>query len=113
WHNNTRGLRGPHVHVCHAGDDKVVVFHRWDQGGPGDDVVMVLNFSTQAFPSYTVGFPRSGEWKVRFNSDWNGYDGSFSNFFSYDTTAQPTPIQGMPCSGNVGIAPYSCIILSQ
>lgn len=114
WFDNTRGLRGTNVHVFHAGqDDKVLAFHRWDQGGPGDDVIVVMNFSSRAYPSYTVGFPRPGEWRVRFNSDWNGYSPDFWNTPSYGTTAAWGGIQSMPCAGNVGIGPYTAIILSQ
>jgi 1,4-alpha-glucan branching enzyme len=114
WFDNTRGLRGTHVNVFHTGhDDKVLAFHRWDGGGPGDDVVVVMNFSCRPYPSYTVGFPRDGTWRVRFNSDWNGYSPDFGNTLSYDTTAGGGGIQSMPFSGNVGIGPYSAIILSQ
>jgi 1,4-alpha-glucan branching enzyme len=114
WFDTTRGLRGPHVNVFHAGHgDKVMAFHRWDRGGPGDDVVVVMNFSSRAHPSYTIGFPRAGQWRVRFNSDWNGYSADFGNTFSDDTTAGGSGAQSMPCSGSVGIGPYSAIILSQ
>jgi 1,4-alpha-glucan branching enzyme len=113
WHNHTRGLRGNHVHVFHTGDDKVLACHRWDQGGPGDDVVVVLNFSIQSFPSYRLGFPRAGQWWVRFNSDWNGYSPDFGNFPGHDTAAEPVAWQGLPFSGHIGIGPYSALILSQ
>ena len=114
WFNNTRGLRGPNVHVFHAGpDDKVMAFHRWDQGGPGDDVVVVMNFTSRTYPSYAIGFPRGGSWRVRFNSDSNGYSADFGNTFSYDTNAASPGLQSMPFAGNIGIGPYSAIILSQ
>jgi 1,4-alpha-glucan branching enzyme len=114
WFDNTRGLRGPNVNVFHAGrDDKVMAFHRWDRGGPGDDVVVVMNFSSRTYPSYGIGFPRAGHWRVRFNSDWNGYSGDFGNTSSCDTHAASPGMQSMPFAGNVGIGPYSAIILSQ
>ncbi len=115
WNNNTRGLAGPSVNVYQAGpDDKVVAFHRWDQGGPGDDVIVVANFRNVGYTSYAIGFPRPGTWYVRFNSDYNGYSPSdFSGWLSYDTTAGGPGIQNMPYSGNIGIGPYTCIILSQ
>ena len=72
-----------------------------------------MNFSSPAYPSYTVGFPRAGTWRVRFNSDWNGYSADFGNTLSYDTVAGGSALQSMPASGNVGIGPYSAIILSQ
>jgi 1,4-alpha-glucan branching enzyme len=48
WFNNTRGLQGQYNHVFHVNpQDKVVAFHRWQEGGPGDDVIVVLNFKNQ------------------------------------------------------------------
>ena len=114
WFDATRGLRGQHVNVFHRnGGDKVLAMHRWHQGGPRDDVVVVLNFGNRGYDSYTLGFPRAGRWAVRFNSDWNGYDAAFGNAFSYDTDAGWAPRDGLPASGNVGLGPYSAIILSQ
>ena len=91
----------------------MLVCHRWDQGGAGDDVVVVCNFSNVGYASYAIGLPRGGMWRVRFNSDAATYDSSFSNWNSFDTMASGTGLNGMPFSGNVGIGPYSCIILSQ
>ena len=93
--------------------DKVIAFHRWSQGGSGDDVVVVVNMANRSYGGYTIGFPRSGLWKVRFNRDWSGYSGDFTNQRSHDTMADPFPRDGMPYQGNVGVGPYSVIILSQ
>lgn len=114
WFNHTRGLRGQHVNVHHVNHtDKVLAFHRWDTGGAGDDVVVVLNMANRAYDSYAIGFPWEGVWKVRFNSDWNGYSPDFGNHQSNDTVARAGGRDGMPHSGNVGIGPYTVIILSQ
>jgi 1,4-alpha-glucan branching enzyme len=114
WFNTTRGLRGQHTNVFHTNNDaKVLAFHRWDQGGTGDDVVVVLNFANQGYPSYTIGLPRTGRWRVRFNSDWDGYSGDFGNWSSYDTEAASIPLDNLPFSGSVGLGPYTAIILSQ
>jgi 1,4-alpha-glucan branching enzyme len=112
WDNNTRGLRGGNVNVFHVNPEGVFAFHRWDQSGPGDDVVVVANLSNRRWDSYNVGFPREGTWYLRFNSDWQGYAAEFTNV-GYDTTAVPGGQQGMPANGNVGLGPYSVIVLSQ
>lgn len=113
WYNNTRGLRGQHVNFFHVNNtDKVISFHRWEAGGPGDDVVVVVNFGNRAYKSYSIGFPWAGTWWVRFNSDWKGYDSSFSNFGGYPTTADAVHSNDsdrMPCRGNIGIASYSAL----
>jgi 1,4-alpha-glucan branching enzyme len=111
--NNTRGLRGGNTNVYWASDaDGVVAFHRWDQGGAGDDVVVVANLRGRTIPSYNVGFPRAGTWFLRFNSDFRGFCEDFGNV-GYDTTAGPGGNQNMPCNGNVGLGAYSMCVYSQ
>jgi 1,4-alpha-glucan branching enzyme len=112
WDNNTRGLRGANVNMFHVNPEGVIAFHRWDQGGPGDDVVVVANLTNRRWDSYNIGFPRTDTWYLRFNGDYQGYASDFSNV-GYDTTAAPGWNQGMPANGNVGLGPYSVIILSQ
>jgi malto-oligosyltrehalose trehalohydrolase len=110
----TRGLRGRNVNVFQVNDSaKVIAFHRWDQGGPGDDVVIVANFSGKAFPQYEIGFPRGGAWNVRFNGDWQGYDSSFDGTPSNAVDAFASPKDGLAYRGSVGVGPYSVVILSQ
>jgi len=114
WYDQTRGLRGQHINVHHVNNaDKVIAFHRWEAGGPDDDVVVVANFSSQIYDSYSLGFPGEGSWRVRFNSDWQGYGQDFGNHPGYDTLAGYGPKDGMLFQANVGIGPYSVIVLSQ
>ena len=114
WYNTTAGLRGQHINVHHINDaDKVIGYHRWDQGGAGDDVIVVANFADRSYDNYRLGFPRGGMWRVRFNSDWNGYSSDFGSHLGYDTMATDPGTDGMWYSANVGIGPYSFLILSQ
>ncbi len=110
----TAGLGGNNVNVHHVNNtNKLIAFHRWKNGGNGDDVIVVANFSGTGYSSYNIGFPSGGTWKVRFNSDWNGYDSSFGNWNAYDTSANWGAKDGMGYNANVGIGPYSVIILSK
>jgi len=114
WWDHTRGLRGQGTSVFHVNNSaKVVAYHRWDQGGPGDDVVVVANFSNTAFDNYTIGLPESGTWRVRFNSDWSGYDSTFSDHPAWDFTAQSGVYDGLPYNGTLSLGPYTAVILSQ
>ena len=114
-----RGLQGPNVNVFNTNNaDKVVAYHRWENGGPGDDVIVVTNFSHRLLDGYTIGLPRAGRWRVRFNSDDHAYDESFGGHCCPDVIAAPArdeahTFDGMPCLGNVTLAPYSALILSQ
>ena len=114
WVDQTGGLRGQHLNVFHVNNtDKVIGFHRWDSGGAGDDVIVVANFANRGYEGYRLGFPRSGWWRVRFNSDWQGYSADFGNHPAYDTVASDGPRDGLSCEANVGLGPYSVVVLSQ
>jgi 1,4-alpha-glucan branching enzyme len=114
WFGNSAGLKGPHTNVHHVNDgDKVIAFHRFDQGGPGDDVVVLANFRNQSWANYRIGVPRAGTWFVRFNSDWSGYDPSFGNHPTVAVNSDPQPYDGMAQSIDLTFGPYTCVILSQ
>ena len=109
-----RGLQGQNVNVFHVNNHgKAVAFHRWDLGGPGDDVVVVANFANRTYDSYSIGLPHAGLWRVRFNSDWQGYSDDFANTAGYDTVAGPPGQDGLAHRANVGLGPYSALILTQ
>lgn len=77
-HGNTAGLNGDSNAVIHSDDnDKVYGFHRWQNGGPRDDVVVIANCNATTHHDYEIAMPRHGEWKVRFNSSWQGYSPDF------------------------------------
>ncbi|MEM8964259.1 MAG: alpha-amylase family glycosyl hydrolase, partial [Acidobacteriota bacterium] len=84
----TRGLTGRHIDVYRrAYHAKLLAYHRWHEGGPGDDVVVVVNLSNRAWPSYRIGLPHSGIWHTRFNSDWRGYNTHFHDTPSHAVDA--------------------------
>ena len=111
----TQGLMGQSTNVFHVNNSwKMLGFHRWMNGGEKDDVVVLMNFSATPRYGYRIGFPRAGRWKVRFNSDWNGYDSSFANTGTFDLDASTsTPWDGLPASGILDIGAYTCVVLSQ
>jgi 1,4-alpha-glucan branching enzyme len=113
---HTRGLLGQHTQVFHVNDEaKLVAFARWadGEGGPGDTTLVLANFANQAYDAYTIGLPGPGHWRVRFNSDWQGYDGEFGDFDSFGMEAEAGDYDGYEWSGSIGLAPYAVLILSQ
>ena len=110
----SRGLRGEGIDVHHVNSEaKVLGWHRWLVGGPRDDVIVLANFSADAFPEYHIGVPRRGRWRVRFNSDWDGYDPEFETVHSLDADGEAEEHDGMAQRIAVGLGPYSVVILSQ
>lgn len=111
---STRGLSGFSTNVFHVNNtDKVVAFHRWQNGGELDDTIVVVNFSATTRLNYRIGMPRAGLWKCRFNSDWTGYSVDYANTLCLDTSTSPTAWDGLAQSALVSLGPYSAVILSQ
>jgi len=116
-YDNTRGLLGPFVKVYHFNDeDKVIAFHRWADGGPRDDVIVVASFSHRSIEDgYRIGLPRPGNWTIRFNSDWSGYSPDFHDVSNLDgkVVAENEKRDDCDYSGIVSLPPYALLILSQ
>lgn len=110
----TQGLCGQFTQVFHLnGERRVLAFHRWNRGGPGDDVVVIANFSHQPLDDCRVGLPAAGAWTLRFNSDWHGYSDSFAGHPSGDVEAVDGDWDGLPSHATCSIGPYSALIYSQ
>jgi 1,4-alpha-glucan branching enzyme len=110
----TVGLTGQHLNVFHEDDgNKILAYHRWENGGAGDDVVVVANFSNSPQKDLNIGFPRSGMWHVLFNSGAAVYDAEYTNGDSFDTMANPGDKDGMNFNANVSVGAYSLVIFSQ
>jgi 1,4-alpha-glucan branching enzyme len=110
----TKGLTGQNLNVFHVDNgNKTIAYHRWENGGAGDDVVIVANFSNVPMQNLNIGFPRQGLWHVLFNSGANVYDPGFKDGDSFDTTANPGAQDGLNFNGNVGVGPYSVVIFAQ
>ena len=121
----TRGLTGAGLNTFHQNQaDNMLAYHRWHQGGPGDDTVVVVNLSHLPHENYMLGFPATGAWRLRLNSDWIGYSRGFGNYASRDVTAVAEQLDekravkavqrdGFPAEGKISIGPYSVLIFSQ
>ena len=114
FYDNTEGLTGQNTEMIRVDEErKVIAFHRSNVGGKGDSTVVVLNFSNNPYDEYAIGMPQDGIWKLRFNSDWEGYDKEFGNFTSTDTEAVKGEYDELPFNSTISIAPYTALIFSQ
>ena len=106
-YHNTAGLMGQNINLIHVDENnKVIAYHRWSNGGPGDDVMVIANFSNELHKEYYLGFPNNGTWTVRFNSSWKGYSSDFKGI----NVAEVKVDTG---NGSIVLPPQSVIILSQ
>jgi len=111
---NTTGLSGPHTTMLRVDDQhKVLVYHRWWQGGAGDDVIVAVNLSTRVVHGYRVGLPRAGTWRLRCNSDAPMFGHDFGATHATDLDAAPSPWDHQRFSAELTIAPYTALVYSQ
>jgi 1,4-alpha-glucan branching enzyme len=114
WFGVTRGLQGQEVQIIREDNEKkILIMHRYQDAGPKDSVVIVLNFSTETFSDYKVGFPRAGKWHLRFNSDNAEYDPEFSNLAVTDVETADGEMDQMPVYASLQVPPYTALIFSQ
>lgn len=110
----SRGLCGQFLNIYHINQaENILAFQRWDQHGPGDDVVVMFNFSHAPKENYEIGMPLPGLWKLRLNSDARIYSRDFQGFFSSDTEAFEGARDGLDAHATVSVGPYSMLVFSQ
>lgn len=111
----TKGLTAQFTEVLYCNDEeKIMAYHRRGEGGPNDSVVVVLNFADRQHEDFIIPFPEEGLWKIRFNSDWQGYDPEFGDGFAWDTTTlESSNNEEGKYETRVNLAPYSALIFSK
>ena len=110
----TAGLSGPHTQIIHIDEhNHTLAYRRWQNGGPRDDCIVVVNLSDSPMSELRIGFPRPGKWIVRLNSNSNRYDYLSQAAYPTEINATRSPADGMECSSRVTPGPYGVLILSQ
>ena len=92
--------------------DKLVGYHRWDLGGPRDDVVVIANFANRCFFPYKACLPRGGVWRIA-STAIGAATARRSRISAASIFSRQENFNDMPFSGTVGIGPYTALVLSQ
>ena len=79
-------------------------------GGSGDDVVVVFNFSTNPISNYRIGLPHAGRWREILNTDAAIYGGSGMGNLG-QVFASDDPLHGLPASAALVLPPLATIYL--
>lgn len=106
--SSTAGLASASVSIFHHDEhNNIIGYHRWGNGGPHDDTLVIANFNRDSFDSYSMSLPISGSWKVRFNSSWTGYSPDFEGEIIDTVNTDDRGVSTLPIPG------YCVYILSQ
>ena len=102
-------------HILRADNQaKVLAYHRWDEGGPHDDMVVVANFADRTIDDLRIGLPAPGRWRVRLNSDSaRSTRPEFGGPRGVRHRRRRTLVDGCDQSGLVSVGPYSVVVLSR
>ncbi len=108
----TQGLSGRGLDVFHLEEDrKIVAFRRWsDDDG---EVIVVMNFRKEAVADLRIGLPQGGAWRLRLNTDWQGYSGDFGGHASGDLEGAKGDCDGKPFHAGLSIGPYTALVYSR
>jgi 1,4-alpha-glucan branching enzyme len=92
---------------------KLIVFHRWEKQGRKhcykEDQTEPSNIILRQCCCVTA----DELWKTRFNSDSYNYDPNLANHTTTEVETSEDGSDGLPCSGEIGIGPYTVVISSQ
>ncbi len=110
----TRGLSGPHTEVISVDNgQKVLAYHRWSEGGPSDDTVVVINLRSTPVWGMPTGLPRPGRWRLRCNTDSPMFGPGLGGVHAGDLDTEPQECDGYPQGALASIGPYAALIYSQ
>jgi 1,4-alpha-glucan branching enzyme len=105
------GLTGHLTETLHFSNETLILaYSRVHNDHLDRPVVVVLNFSHQTYHNYTLGVPMSGEWQVKFNSSWKGYDEVFEGTEIHSITTNG-PFENQPHSIKVNIPAFGGLML--
>ena len=106
------GLTGREVEILLRDDDRKLVAYRRFEGGDDDGVVVVMNFRTDP-QDVSFGLPSGGHWRLRLNTDWDGYSDDFGGHPSGDLAVEEAEEHGRPFRGSVSVGPYSALVFTR
>ncbi len=77
--------------------------------GDGQQVAVVVNFSTEPWHNYKIGLPEAGVWKEILNSDSGAYDGSDAHGNLGQVEAVAEEFNGFEASTTITVPPLGAV----
>ncbi|MEO8403950.1 MAG: alpha-amylase family glycosyl hydrolase [Chitinophagaceae bacterium] len=110
----SKGLTGQETKVTYLNDtEKIMAWQRWSEDGAKDSVMIVINMADKSHQDFILPFPEEGLWKIRFNSDWKGYDETFTDSPILETETFESNHNEKDYNATIHMGPYNALILSR
>ena len=108
------GLKGEGTTVHHTNDvDHVVAFLRFDTSPSSDPVLVVVSLSPASFPTYRVGAPVAGTWRVLLDSSRAQYGLGPASEGPAAYVAESAPLDGLDANVLVTLPPFGVLVLAK
>ncbi|QXP54883.1 alpha amylase C-terminal domain-containing protein [Cellulophaga sp. HaHa_2_95] len=109
-HDRTAGLRDQGIQIVHFNNETKILAYIREDRDHREPVLVILNFSTIDYQNYGIGLEQNADWKLRFNSSWNGYDPDFSDLEIQGINHYQEETDGQEWTGKLTIPGYCCQI---
>ncbi|WP_194778413.1 alpha-amylase family glycosyl hydrolase [Pararhodonellum marinum] len=107
------GLSGQGTETLHFNQETLVLaYSRTHLDHLENPALIILNFSDHERYDYKVGVPFEGDWHVKFNSGWKGYDQDFSEI-EVSSVHTGDGIEDKPFSIVINLPAYGGVILAK
>jgi 1,4-alpha-glucan branching enzyme len=104
---NSKALKSENIDVYNIDNkNNVLAFHRYSQDS---DIIVIANLSEKELLNQEIGMPKSGRWKLIFNSDYENHS-SVPERIAEDILGKICFRDGMPYSAKVTIGPLTLLI---
>lgn len=96
---------------CDDNEQSVIA---WRRHAPGDDVIVICNFTPSVREHYRLGAHKNGIYRELVNTDaaiYGGSDVHIGGGLASEVTSEPIPAHGFEHSINLALPPLACVFL--
>lgn len=107
------GLTGQHIEIVHFNqENKVLAYKRTQNNEDAHPVIVVLNLSNKSYEHYGIGIQPETQYKLAFNSAWQGYDKDFNAPPVADMETAQQPTDQKEWTGFINIPAYGALVFT-
>ena len=109
-----KGLRSQQIEFLHVNNNtKILAYKRFDVNDPTEPVLVILNFSNQAYEDYGIGLNENEPFTLKINAASDIYDDAFSNMEVTDMEVKDKTTDAKPLTGKMSIPAYAALIYTK
>ncbi len=109
-----KGLRSQQIEFLHVNNNtKILAYKRFDVNDNTEPVLVILNFSNQAYEDYGIGLNENEPFTLKINAASDIYDDAFSNMEVTDMEIKDKTTDAKQLTGKMSIPAYTALIYTK